>query len=67
MVGGTLLEKGIHHYLLEILNNFPMLELCVNSPEALDHYFDILEETLDQNDFSSKPCQMNNCDETVCH
>ena len=23
------LEKSIHHYLLEILNNFPMLELCV--------------------------------------
>ena len=34
------------------------------SPEALDHYFDILEETLDQNDLSSKPCQIYNCDET---
>ena len=28
------------------------------SPEALDHYFDILEITLDQNNLSSKPCQI---------
>ena len=34
------------------------------SPEVLDHYFDILEETLDQNDLSHKPCQKYNCDET---
>ena len=34
------------------------------SPKALDHYFDILEETLDQNDLSSKPCQKYNYDET---
>ena len=33
------------------------------SPEVLDHYFDILEKTLDQNDLSSKPCQIYNCDE----
>ena len=33
------------------------------SPEALDHYFDILEKTLDQNDLSSKPCQIYNYDE----
>ena len=31
---------------------------------SLDVYFDILEETLDQNDLSSKPCQIYNCDET---
>ena len=36
------------------------------SPEAPDHYFNILEETLDQIDLSmaSKPCQKYNSDET---
>ena len=34
------------------------------SPEAIYHYLDIFEETLDQNDLSSKPCQIYNCDET---
>ena len=38
----------------------------MTSPEAPDHYSDILEETLDQNDLSmtSKPCQKYNGDET---
>ena len=34
------------------------------SPEVLDHYFDILKETLDKNDLSRKPCQKYNYDET---
>ena len=35
-------------------------------PKVPDHYFHILEETLDQNDLSiaSKPCQKYNGDET---
>ena len=37
-----------------------------NSPKVPDHYFDILEETLDQHDLSiaSKQCQKYNGDET---
>ena len=50
MIGGTLLEKGIHHCLLNILNNFPMLKPCV---PHLKHLIDILEESLDQNELPS--------------
>ena len=42
---------------------FHVRAMCT-SPEALDHYFDILEETLYQSDLSSKPCQIYNCDKT---
>lgn len=34
------------------------------SPEVLDKYFDILEDTLRSNNLIDKPCQIFNCDES---
>ena len=53
---------GIHRCHLDILNNSHVRAICT-SPEACDHCFDILEKTCDQNDLSSKPWQIYNCDE----
>ena len=35
-----------------------------SSPEVLQRYFDILEDTLRSNELMDKPCQVFNCDET---
>ena len=35
-----------------------------NTPEVINKYFDLLEETLVENDLLEKPCQIFNCDES---
>lgn len=35
-----------------------------SSPEVLQRYFDILEDTLRSNELMDKPCQIFNCNET---
>ena len=37
--------------------------VCV-TPEVINNYFDLLEETLIDNDLMEKPCQIFNCDES---
>ena len=35
-----------------------------SDPDIIDHYFDLLEKTLEDNNLLDKPCQIFNCDES---
>ena len=80
IVQNVMLEKGhnitvTNGWWDSFRKRYPFLTL--RSPEPLSHaraicsssdvinkYFDLLEETLEQNDLTRKPCQIFNCDES---